>query len=152
MAPRKPKAVVSNTAPAEMVFDGSDIRPIPAGSTHVIFKILDAGANQSASLGVVLHEQTVPNGSWEVIRKEIIDNLPDTPEVSSMVFFVKPGARYAIVFQGEMHSLWKDKAPLTLELSVSADGVGAPLEDFGGAKSVAGSFCSIRGRARLKAN
>ena len=150
---RAAKAAAAATPSADsnndMIFDGAEIRTVPAGSTHVVFKITDVGANQSAAIGVAVFEQVNPDGEWRVIVKESIDNLPATADASSMVFAVRPGARYAITFQGEMHSLWKDKIPLTLELVVNADGVGNPLEDFGGAKTSDGRFCIVRGRARL---
>jgi hypothetical protein len=137
--------------PTDMVFESADFRVIPSGVQQVLLKIARAGDNQSASLGVAIFEQRTPQSQFVLIVKQEIDNLANTPEKSFLPIAPVPGAAYAITFVGEMHSLSLASAPLSLTLRISAEGVGTAIEDFGGQKSVPGRFCSIRGRALLRA-
>lgn len=134
----------------DMLFESEDFKPIPAGVTQVVFKVVSAGADQSVSLGVGVFEQLGQNAPWITIDKRHIDNLPATPEGSFVSFLPRPGARYALTFLGEMHALSVRDAPLELALAVTADGVGTPLEDFDGPRSVDARFCVARGRALLR--
>ena len=147
--------VASSTASpsvGHMVFESEDFRRIPSGVAQVIFKIGEAGDDQSVSLGAGLFEQLKKNAQWIVIDKKRIDNLPTTPEESFFAFVPKPGASYAITFLGEVHSLSLRKDPLSVELLITADGIGEPLEDFGGKRTLDARFCIARGRALLKAD
>ena len=135
----------------EMVFEADAFRSIPEGVSQVVFKVASVGDNQSVSLGVGLFEQATPTSQWMVLAKQRVDNLPTTPEGSFFSFAPKRGARYAITFLGEMHALSLANDPLLLGLAVTADGVGAPLEDFNGDRTVAARFCIARGRALLEA-
>lgn len=137
--------------PSEMVFESQDFRRIPAGVKQVLLKIARAGNDQSVSLGAAVFEQLTPQSQFVIIAKQEIDNLAETPEKSFLAIAPKPGASYAVTFVGEMHSLGLAKAPLTLTLLVTAEGVGAAIEDFGGERVVDGRFSPIRGRSLLRA-
>lgn len=144
-------AAASAIVPTDMVFESEDFRSIPTGVKQVLLKIALAGDNQSASLGVAVFEQLTPQSQFVLIAKQEIDNLANTPEESFLPIAPIPGAAYAITFVGEMHSLSLADAPLSLTLRISAEGVGTPIEDFGGQKTVQGRFCAVRGRALLRA-
>jgi hypothetical protein len=135
----------------DMVFDAGDFRPVPRGVSQVLLKITRVGHDQSVSLGVALFEQVTPQSPWIVIAKQKVDNLPTTPEESFLAFSPQRGARYAGTFLGEMHALSLRDNPLELALMVTADGVGEPIEDFGGRRTVADRFCIVRGRTLLEA-
>jgi hypothetical protein len=135
----------------DMVFESADFRVIPSGVKQVLLKIARVGDNQSASLGVAVFEQLTPQSQFVLIAKQEIDNLGSTPEKSFLPIAPVPSATYAITFVGEMHSLSLANAPLSLTLRISAEGVGTPIEDFGGQKTVQRRFCAIRGRALMRA-
>jgi hypothetical protein len=143
----KSAAAKSPSGPGDMVFDSGKVKTIPAGVTHVVFKIDRCGDNQSATLGVMVYEQA-SGADWTTLSKTTISNLPGIGD-SAVVFVVKPGANYAITFQGEMHSLWSGTDPLSLSLLVNGDGVGQPLDDFGGTQTVDARSCVVRGRSCL---
>lgn len=140
-----------NTASQEMLFESNAFQQIPAGVRQIIFKIDDAGDSQSASIGVAVFEKLSADSQWVVLAKQEIDNLAATPEESFLAIAPKPNANYAITFAGEMHALSLSKDPLKLKLLISGEGVGSPIEDFKGSRTVTGRFCAIRGRALLKA-
>lgn len=144
-------AAATANGPTDMVFESAGFRVIPSGVKQVLLKIARAGDNQSASLGVAVFERLTPQSQFVLIAKQEIDNLASTPEKSFLPVAPVPGAAYAITFVGEMHSLSLANAPLSLTLHVSAEGVGMPIEDFGGQKTVQGRFCAIRGRALVRA-
>jgi hypothetical protein len=136
---------------AEMVFESQDFRQIPPSAQLVLLKISHVGENQSVSLGAAVFEQLTPQSPFVVIAKQELDNLAETPAGSFLSISPNPGATYAVTFVGEMHALSLDKAPLALSLLVNAEGVGSPIENFGGEQVVEGRFCPVRGRALLKA-
>lgn len=144
-------AATAAEQPKDMVFESADFRVIPAGVQQVLLKIARAGDQQGASLGVAVFEQLTPQSQFVVIAKKMIDNLASTPEESFLPLAPVPGATYAITFVGEMHALSLANAPLSLTLRINAEGIGAPIEDFGGPKEIAGRFCVVRGRALLRA-
>jgi hypothetical protein len=144
-------AATAGSGPTDMVFESADFRVLPSGVKQALLKIVRAGENQSASLGVAVFERLTPQSQFVLIAKQEIDNLASTPEKSFLPVAPVPGAVYAITFVGEMHSLSLATSPLSLTLHISAEGVGTPIEDFGGQKTVQGRFCSIRGRALLRA-
>lgn len=135
----------------DLVFESTDFRTIPAGVQQVLLKIARAGDQQSASLGVAVFEQLTPQAQFVVIAKKTIDNLASTPDQSFLPLAPVPGATYAITFVGEMHALSLANAPMSLTLLITADGIGTPVEDFGGPKETPGRFCVVRGRALLRA-
>jgi hypothetical protein len=144
-------AATAAEQPKDMVFESADFRVIPAGVQQVLLKIARAGDHQGASLGVAVFEQLTPQSQFVVIAKKMIDNLASTPEESFLPLAPVPGATYAITFVGEMHALSLANAPLSLTLRINGEGIGAPIEDFGGPKEIPGRFCVVRGRALLRA-
>lgn len=135
----------------DLVFESTDFRVIPAGVKQVLLKIARAADQQSVSLGVAVFEQLTPQGQFVVIAKKTIDNLASTPDQSFLPLAPVPGATYAITFVGEMHALSLANVPMSLTLLITADGIGVPVEDFGGPKETPGRFCVVRGRALLRA-
>ncbi len=144
------RAAAAGTA-ADMLFESTEFKPIPPGASRVILGIVDAGPQQSATLGVVLREQRPGSDEFVFVRGEEIDNLPTTPEGVAFAFTPTPGSRYALLLKGTMHSLTTDDAPLELELAVTVGSSGALLEDFGGSRSFDGRFARVAGRALLEA-
>jgi hypothetical protein len=155
-APGKQSKDAANTTDArressEMLFESDEFRSIPVGVKQVLLKIALAGDSQSVNLGVAVFEQLTTTSQFVVMAKQEIDNLASTPEQSFLAVVPKPGARYVITFVGEMHALTLSNEPLSLQLLVTGDGVGSPIEDFKGSQSVDNRFCSVRGRALLTA-
>lgn len=151
VAAKAASAGVAAESATEMVFESEDTRPIPKGVKQVLLKIASAGNDQSVSMGAAVFEQLPSQSQFVIISKQEIDNLGETPEQSFLPIFPKPGASYAITFVGEMHSLSRDATPLSLTLMVTAEGVGVPIENFGGPRVVDGRFSPVRGRALLRA-
>lgn len=145
------KGLPAAGSPSEMLFESDAFRQIPVGVRQILLKIAEAGESQSASLGVTVFEKLADSAPWIVLAKQEIDNLAVTPEQSFVAIAPKAGASYVVTFAGEMHALSLGNDPLLLSLIVSGEGVGAPIEDFNGARTVNGRFCPVRGRALLKA-
>lgn len=145
------KGLPAAAASSEMLFEADAVRHIPAGVRQILLKIAEAGESQSVSLGVAVFEKLTDASPWIVLAKQEIDNLAVTPEQSFLSIAPKVGASYAMTFAGEMHALSLGNEALTLRLIVSGEGVGEPIEDFSGTRTVNGRFCTVRGRALLKA-
>lgn len=150
-AARPPAAAVAGRqTSADMDFVMNEFRTLPAGTATAVIRIVNAGPQQSARMGVALFEQ-IPPGDFQPVTSGEVDNLPMTPAASRFEFTPRAGANYVITFSGEMHSLSTANVPLELQLAVTAEPSGAIVENFDGSRSVDQRACSLAGRALLRA-
>lgn len=149
-AARPAAAAAARQTSADMDFVMNEFKTLPAGTARVVFRIVNAGPQQSARMGVALFEQ-IPPGDFQPVTSGEVDNLPMTPAASKFEFTPRAGASYVITFSGEMHSLSTANVPLQLELAVTAEPSGAIVENFNGSRSVDQRACSLAGRALLRA-
>lgn len=142
-------AAAARQTSADMDFVMNEFKTLPAGTARAVFRIVNAGPQQSARMGVALFEQ-IPPGDFQPVTSGEVDNLPMTPAASKFEFTPRAGANYVITFSGEMHSLSTANVPLQLELAVTAEPSGAIVENFNGSRSVDQRACSLAGRALLR--
>jgi hypothetical protein len=130
-------------AQTSIFLDGSQPKEIPSAVRIVAFHIVSAGQQQGARLSVRLWEST-DNATWTAIQTGVVDNLPTPDVVDSMPFAVKPGARYQLDIQGVMTKVWSDAAQtFSLTCALTANGVGAAIEDFKGTQTLASNTSAI---------